>query len=81
MTRPFSATASPMASRDSSTAESMKPQVLTMQIGPGVSARDGVALCPQPSEDALGIDRGLGTAEADEADAERTGLGHVGMAQ
>ena len=30
ITRPFSASASPMASRDSSTAASMKPQVLTM---------------------------------------------------
>ena len=58
-----------MASSDSSTAASMKPQVLTTTTSAGsYVGRDLVAFRAQLREDALGIHQRLGAAEADEAD-------------
>ena len=73
-TRPFSAIASPIASRLSSLAESRKPQVLTSTTSaPGVIGRHVVAVGAQLGHDSLAVDQGLGTAERDQAHAR--GLG------
>jgi hypothetical protein len=69
ITLPFSASASPIASSDSATAASMKPQVLTDdEIRAVVRRGDVVALGPQLRQDHFRIDERLRTAERDEAD-------------
>ena len=70
ITLPFSASASPIASSDSATAASMKPQVLTTtRSAPSYVGAIVVALGAQLREDLLGVDERLRAAERDEADA------------
>jgi hypothetical protein len=74
ITLPFSASASPMVSRLSLTASSMKPQVLTMTRSAPVIGLGGlVALCAQLGQDEFGIGQRLGTAQTDKADFGGTG--------
>jgi hypothetical protein len=69
MTLPLAASASPMVSRLSFTASSMKPQVLTITRSAPAKVLLVVALGAQLGEDELGIGQGLGAAQRDEVQA------------
>ncbi len=69
MTRPFSRSASPIASRLSALALIEKPAgVDDHRIGALVIGRDRIALGPQAGQDAFAVDQRLGAAERDHAD-------------
>ena len=75
ITLPFSASASPIASRLSCLgAVEEAAGVDEHDVGAGIVARERIALRAQRRQDAFGIDEGLWAAEADQADFR--GLGH-----
>jgi len=75
MTLPFSSSASPIASSDSSTADEAAG-VHDDEIGVLIGGRDEIAFGAQLREDALGIDQRFRAAERNEADCGQCGTGH-----
>jgi hypothetical protein len=69
MTRPFSAIASPIASRLSSLAESRKAAGVDQHdVGAGIVGLSAIAVGAELGQDAFAVDQRLGAAERHHAD-------------